>query len=83
MILITEDYLETYYMVVSKIEEQLNLCADNKVTLIYKEGGLGSMWELAKSLTDEFEKMHSDTDWSEENWIDSIEEFLTDKTKSK
>lgn len=70
-------YLETYYEVVSYL------------TLTEKEGteynarteyGTGGMYDLARELTDEFEKLHENRSWDGE-FFDEIEEFLDDKIK--
>lgn len=69
------NYLETHFEVVSTI--MFKLSNDNKfLTELYQNNGRGAMWELAKSLTDEFEQLHKDEDWIELEWFDTLDEFL-------
>lgn len=77
-----EVYLETHYEVVSFIERAMlkaDDSTDNVVTRKHEMGGHASLYELAKDWTDEFQKLHNDTDWSETEWLDTIDTFLNNK----
>jgi hypothetical protein len=71
------DYLETFYEVVACFYSY----QENEFLLnIENTKGRGGMWELAESLTDEFQELHKDTNWGEElDWHDTLDQFLTEK----
>lgn len=50
------------------------------VEQVREADGMGGLWELAKDLTDEFEKTNADREWDGE-WIDTIDEFIKSKLK--
>lgn len=74
-----ESWHETHFEVVSAIildaerEE-----ASPLITSVMEEYGTGGLYELAKSLTDEFEKLNASREWDGE-WLDELEEFLNKK----
>jgi len=71
------DYLETFYEVVAYFYSDPN---NECLELVEHEKGRGGMWELAESLTDEFQELHKDTNWGEElDWHDTLDQFLTEK----
>jgi hypothetical protein len=73
-----EDYLETHFEISNAIQSQL----DNEGSIAYKiaeQGGIGSIYELAKKLTDEFTQKYSDEYWEANDFFDTLEEFLKDK----
>lgn len=73
-----EEYLETHYEMVSKIEEQLSEESGFAFD-IYEKEGRGGMWLLAKELTDEFQELHKDNDWVEKNFFDELDLFWEKK----
>jgi hypothetical protein len=70
---------ETHFEVVSVITHIWRL--DNLYGLVaerHEAQGTGGLYELAKELTDEFEKMNEERQWDGE-FFDEIEEFLNTK----
>lgn len=66
-------YLETFYQVV----EFMTLCdkeGTNKV--MCSLDGIGGRWELAENLTDKFEELYKNEDWTEIDWFDTLDEYL-------
>lgn len=42
--------------------------------------GMGSKWELAFELTNEFQEKHSNTIWGiDAEWLDTIDQFCKEK----
>ena len=79
-------WYETFYEVTAFIEQRLQYYMDNLdgineiIYLREDEQGTGGIYELAKEWTDEFEKVHKDTSWGDEDvFSDTIEEWLTEK----
>jgi len=70
-----ENYLETYFEVVSFITDNLDT---PKLSQLYQEGGKGELWTLARELTDEFEDKYDGKIW-DGGWFDSLDEFLEEK----
>lgn len=80
-----ESYLETHFEVVSYIERYMLSVGgsdydDNTSPIIerHKAQGHGGLYELAKEWTDEFQSIHENTEF-DGNWIDTIDEFLSNK----
>lgn len=74
-------WAETHFDIVSFIEEILN--TDNRDNTIYKRlesQGKGGLYELAEEWTDEFEKLHTGTEW-DGGYIDTLEDFCINKNK--
>lgn len=79
-----EVYLETHYEVVSFIERvMLNSgdSTDNIVTRKHEIGGHSMLYQLAKEWSDEFQDTYKNTDWSEVEWLDTIDTFLKNKLR--
>lgn len=75
-----EDWHETHYVIstyISKTENRLRSLANRRRT----EQGMGGLCELAKELTDEFEKLHEGRLWDGE-WIEELEDWLASKDQS-
>ncbi|MGL5749751.1 MAG: hypothetical protein ACRCXT_04440 [Paraclostridium sp.] len=76
-------YLETYYEVVSMIEEFNGYdYSSERVTMIYESQGRGGLYELAKSLADKFETIHKGRVWDGE-FFDTIDKFLEEELYEK
>lgn len=71
-------YLETHYEVVSAIEHDLQNHFDGKIHRLVELNGMGAKWELAKDITDKFEKMHEDREW-DGDWLDTLEDFILEE----
>lgn len=54
--------------------------SSGKVEDVREADGMGGLWQLAKDLTDEFEKANEGRQWDGE-WIDEIDEFIKSKLK--
>jgi hypothetical protein len=65
------DYLETYFEVVAEMERRSE-------ALYERLDGTGEKWELAKVITDEFERRYANTDWDNDpiGWLETLENFL-------
>lgn len=70
-------YLETHYEVVSALEQAKSLSFDSNNNLIryYDNHGMGGMWELAKSITDDFETLYRGKEWDGE-WLETLEDYI-------
>jgi hypothetical protein len=75
------DYLETFYEIVAFFYSN----QENEFLLnIENTQGRGGMWELANTLTDEFQKLHENTPWGEASdldFYDTLYEFLNERLK--
>ena len=72
-------YLETHFEVIHYLTET----QDNNGSMAQntmEHSGTGGMYELAESLTDEFEKFNEGTEWDGE-FYDEVEAFLEKKEK--
>lgn len=71
-----DDWIETYYEIVRTIT-WVEQTKDNSsiVAVTRNHKGVGGLYELAKELTDKFEKLYVGRDWNGE-YYDKIEEFL-------
>jgi hypothetical protein len=76
-------YLETHFEIVQAITiEWLNDEPVGKVKVIHDERGSGGLYELAKELTDKFEKLHENTEWGFElGYLETLEEFIENELK--
>ena len=75
------DWIETYFEVVTWINEQLEH-EDSLPYLHEHHKGRGGLYELAEDLTDEFQKEYEDVAWGEElEYYDVLEMFLNNKNK--
>ena len=74
-----EDWHETHYHVSIRINE---LCENDQLTgslkKYYEKCGTGGLMEIAKLLTDEFEKKHEGYEWDGE-WCDEIDKLVESK----
>lgn len=68
-------YLETHYEVASAIESELLNHFDGKVHRLVERNGMGAKWELAKDITDKFEKIHEGREW-DGDWLETLEDFI-------
>ena len=77
-----ESWQETHFEIVSQISyySRLDKCTSNVVNKAQEEQGTGGLYELAKALTNEFEKIHKGREWDGE-FFDEVENFLTEKLK--
>lgn len=72
-----EEYLKTHYEVVKNLEYGLNGTYSNaKLISYYEKHGIGGIWELAKSITDDFQFIHRNREWDGE-WLDELEKYVT------
>jgi len=74
------EYLETHYEVVSYLESNI----DSESSMAYyhrRDYGIGGMYELAKTITDDFELKYKDELWDLEYFIDTLYEFLIEYEK--
>lgn len=79
-----ESWHETHFEVVQRITFMEDNPEANVVSEIEYTGGTGALYELAKDLTDEFEKIHEGKEWGiddDTQYFDAIEEFLNEKLK--
>lgn len=68
-------YLETHYEVASAIEYELRIHFDGKIHRLVEQNGMGAKWELAKDITDKFEKLYEGREW-DGDWLDTLEDFI-------
>lgn len=76
-----ESWHETHYEVVKAIA-QTEYVKGSTACKHVANFGCGGMYDLAKELTDEFEKMHEGKQWGIDDdtvYFDAIEDFLNDK----
>ena len=71
-----KSWIETHFEVVSGIQSSLLLDNNNKAIQIQEEQGTGGLYELSEELTDAFEKEHENDNWEENDFFQTIEEFL-------
>jgi hypothetical protein len=80
-----QDYLETYFEVVTFIEASLAKYDDNDLDVVCgteRHKGRGGLYELAEDWTTEFQTKYNETVWGEElEFYDTLEEFLNNKNK--
>ena len=71
-------YLETHFEVVQAITiEWLKDEPQGKVKERYEECVTGGLYELAKEITDKFEKLHENTEWGFTlGYLETLEEFI-------
>ena len=76
-------YLETHFEIVQSITiEWLKDEPQGKVKEKQEESGHGGLYELAKDLTDKFEKLHEKTEWGFElGYLETLEEFIENELK--
>lgn len=72
-----ESWQETHFEVVSAITRSEN-AANSEVSKIASTEGTGGLYELANTLTDEFEKKHQGRLW-DGDFFDEIESFLSER----
>ena len=73
-----DSWRETHFEVVAQIALAREQDEDGLVKQAEDSQGTGGLYELAKSLTDEFEKLHAGKEWDGE-FFDAIEDFLYNK----
>ena len=78
-----DNYLETHFEIVQAITiEWLKGNPQGKVKEKQEESGHGGLYELAKDLTDKFEKLHENTEWGFElGYFETLEEFIKNELK--
>jgi len=79
-------WIETYYEIVSGIEQQLNNKDEiGRAWEVENTQGIGGRYELAKELTDKFEKQYEGVVWGETlaafDYFDAIYEFINNELK--
>lgn len=76
-------YLETHFEIVQAITiEWLKDEPQGKVKERHEECGHGGLYELAKELTDKFEKLHENTEWDFTiGYFETLEEFIENELK--
>lgn len=73
------DYLETHFEVVKRLTLELEVEGRPSLAFdVVENQGLGGLYELAESLTDEFQELHKDTEW-DGDFHDTLEQFLNEK----
>lgn len=77
---VLNDYLETYHEIALHIESYYDSEESNSLLSDLFEGK-GQRWEKAKEWTDEFLKTHSETNWDEIDWFDTLDSFVVLKIK--
>ena len=73
---------ETHYEVVQAIT--IELMADKRTGLVaqrHEAQGHGGLYELAEELTDEFEALHFNEEWAENNYLETLEQWLEEQFK--
>lgn len=73
---------ETHYEIVQAIT--LIWTQDEPYGIVaewHEAQGHGGLYELAKKLTDEFEQEHTDTDWDDIGYFETLESWLNEKLK--
>lgn len=75
-----ESWHETHYEIVSIIERLRNEydSISNVIKRVEETEGTGGFYELAESLTNEFESIHKETQW-DGNFFNEIESFMEQK----
>jgi hypothetical protein len=73
-----ENWHETHYEMVQAIIENSDSVI---VKTTEEESGIGGLYELAKELTDEFEELHKDKVWGENDnsFFEELEIFINFK----
>jgi len=75
------EYLETHYEVVAWLELDFD-CETSMGYCHRRDYGVGGMYELAKSITDDFELKYKGVVWGEElEYFDTLDEFLAEYEK--
>jgi hypothetical protein len=80
-VVIDEEYLETYHEIVSKIDWDIRQ-EQGFAHEIYEQMGTGGRYELAKELTDKFQRLHKGREWHGE-FFDELDKFWAEETKSR
>jgi len=70
-------YLETHYEIVSYLTLSENK-AGTLAQYTRENEGIGGLYSLAQKLADEFEEIHTGTDW-DGDFFDTLADFLTEK----
>ena len=84
-----ESWAETHHEVVLHLYSVLNRCAeedeDHPLFIYYNQTGMGGMWQLSITITDQFEVDHSNVDWeeSEKDWLETVETYTNAWITSK
>lgn len=73
-------WYETHYEVCNKVEYYLEIERDTRVSKVQEKRGRGGLYELAKTLTDEFETKYEGKEWDGE-FFDAIDLFLNKELK--
>lgn len=78
-----ESYLETYYEVVSKIENDLNFGVENLSWKTDKDFGRKGVYDLAQDLTLKFEQQYAPTWFEVYDFYETIDKFLEEELYEK
>lgn len=70
-------WMETHFEIVSFINETMSgPMTDGTIAELYESGGIGTMYDLAFSLTEEWESSHVGTDWDGDDWYEELRKWL-------
>lgn len=81
-----ESWAETHHEVVLYLYNLLNRStADHPLFIYYNQTGMGGMWLLCITITDNFEKDHANADWDEggKDWLETVETYTNGWITSK
>jgi len=69
------EYLETFF----EIAAFMTLCRNDNnnqfANLVNDTQGIGGFWELAEDWANEFQEIHKNNDWVEEEFFETIDAF--------
>jgi hypothetical protein len=72
-------WIETHHEIVAAITLSLHNDEDTTFRQVNETQGTGGIWELAETLTDEFESLNIDREWDGE-FYDEITSFIHQKS---
>ncbi len=67
-------YLETHYQICVAVDNLKE--GDGSVAKVFENNGSGGLWRIAERLTDEFERKYKDELWDENDYYETLDEFL-------
>jgi hypothetical protein len=76
-----QSWVQTHHEVVAFITLSLNLAIDSEAKEMHESQGTVGLYQLAENWTNEFEKLHVDTDWDQTDYWETIEAFCEQKNK--
>lgn len=75
-------WIETHHLIVEAITISLFLEEQTPFLALAQSQGSTAIWQLAESLTDEFESLHKDRQWDGE-FIEEVERFIAGKLNAQ